>query len=381
VLMTTDAVGGVWTYSLELARVLSDEGIEVHLASMGPLPGAYQRSEARIIPGLSLHESSFKLEWMPEPWEDIARAGEWLLDLQSDIHPEIVHLNGYCHASLPWNAPTVVVAHSCVLSWWRAVKQEHAPSEWRRYGFEVAKGLRAAAAVVAPTEAMLAEIKNCYGPLSFSGVVANGRTVPALEPTFKQPQILTAGRLWDEAKNVAALQAIADELPWPVRIAGETAETATGEFIPPSPLNPTVSTITRTQTVGMNSAVPLGRLSSEDLFREMADSAIYALPARYEPFGLSVLEASLYGCTLVLGDIPSLRENWDGAAVFVDPNNRDRLRKALINLIENSADRLALARHSRGRAKRLTAERMASGYLNLYRELLKSMTTAKERMA
>ncbi len=33
------------------------------------------------------------------------------------------------------------------------------------------------------------------------------------------------------------------------------------------------------------------------------------LPARYEPFGLSVLEAALSGCALVLGDIPSLRES------------------------------------------------------------------------
>jgi glycogen synthase len=343
VLMTADAVGGVWTYALELARALGEMEIETHIATMGPLPKADQRAEAALIPTVTLYESNFRLEWMVEPWNDVSAAGDWLLNLSEKLRPDIVHLNGYCHASLDWRAPVIAVGHSCVLSWWRAVKEEHAPAQWRDYGFQVAKGLRMADAVVAPTHAMLDELRNCYGPLAFPVVIPNGRSVPEL-PCVKEHVILSAGRVWDEAKNIKALEAVADDLIWPVRIAGEGG------------------------AMSGNSRY-LGRLSSDRLFREMAKASIFALPARYEPFGLSILEAALYGCALVIGDIPSLRETWDEAARFVDPNDEEALQYELSRLIESPQDRLTLARRALKRAKAFTSARMAQRYVELYTKL------------
>ena len=44
--MTTDTVGGVWTYALELADALAERDVEVTLAVQGdPTPG--QRDELR----------------------------------------------------------------------------------------------------------------------------------------------------------------------------------------------------------------------------------------------------------------------------------------------------------------------------------------------
>ena len=56
-------------------------------------------------------------------------------------------------------------------------------------------------------------------------------------------------------------------------------------------------------------------------------ATIFALPARYEPFGLSALEAGLAGCALVLGDIP-MREVWHDAAMFVPPEQPAALENA-----------------------------------------------------
>ncbi|MEB3829625.1 glycosyltransferase [Phormidium sp. CCY1219] len=67
-------------------------------------------------------------------------------------------------------------------------------------------------------------------------------------------------------------------------------------------------------------------MSPEELSHWYARAAIYAFPARYEPFGLSVLEAALSGCALVLGDIPRLREMWGDAAVFANPDVARRWR-------------------------------------------------------
>src|SRR3712207_1843802 len=118
VLMTTDTVGGVWTYALELARALCRHGIQVALATMGAPLSASQHTEVRSIPGLSVFESAFKLEWMEDPWSDVSRAGDWLRQLEEAIQPDVVHLNSYVYGALSWRRPALVVGHSCVLSWW-----------------------------------------------------------------------------------------------------------------------------------------------------------------------------------------------------------------------------------------------------------------------
>jgi glycosyltransferase involved in cell wall biosynthesis len=97
-----------------------------------------------------------------------------------------------------------------------------------------------------------------------------------------------------------------------------------------------------------------------------ASTSIYALPARYEPFGLSVLEAALSGCALVLGDIASLRELWNGCAVFVRPGNTRELHAALLSLIESPEKRRELGAAARGRARTYSVERMRSGWLEAY---------------
>jgi glycosyltransferase involved in cell wall biosynthesis len=96
---------------------------------------------------------------------------------------------------------------------------------------------------------------------------------------------------------------------------------------------------------------------------------IYALPARYEPFGLSALEAGLAACALVLGDIPSLREVWDDAALFVPPGDAEALAAALNGLISDTPRRRALASRARLRALQFTPRRMATAYLQAYREV------------
>lgn len=350
-LMTADTVGGVWTYALELARALSPEGVEVHLATMGaPLTGDQWR-EADSISGLRIYESRCRLEWMDEPWADLDRAGEWLLSLESEIRPDLVHLNQYAHGVLPWRAPKLVVGHSDVLSWWQAVRRAPAPAGWRRYGEAVRAGLRAAGLVAAPTRAMLAALETHYGPFGATQVIPNGREPADFPPGVKEPFIFSAGRLWDEAKNVGAVAEVASEVPWPVFVAGEQAHPSGARL-------------------ELQSVRGLGRLT----FREMGDwlgrATLYALPARYEPFGLSVLEAGLAGCALVVGDIPSLREVWGDAALFVHPDDREGLRAALQRLIDDPALRQEMARQARTRAFEYTPQRMGKGYLSAYRWLL-----------
>jgi glycogen synthase len=351
VLMTADTLGGIWTYALELASVLCRHNIQVVLATMGAPLHASQRAEVQSIPGLEVFESSFKLEWMENPWQDISRAGHWLLQLEEATRPDVVHLNSYVYGTLPWRTPALVVGHSCVLSWWEAVKGETVPKTWERYRQEVARGLQAADLVLAPTQAMLGALKRHYGSIPRHHVVPNGRDPALFRPGVKQPFVFTIGRLWDEAKNVAMLDKVAPSLAWPLYIAGEDRHPHGGQ-------------------VRYSAVRPLGRLGVSALAQWLARAAIYALPARYEPFGLSVLEAGLAGCALVVGDIPSLREIWHDAAVFVPPDDAEALAVTLQTLIRHPTRLAELAAAARARALQFTPQRMLTGYLASYRELL-----------
>src|SRR5205807_8224884 len=117
--------------------------------------------------------------------------------------------NGFTHGALPFSAPVMVVGHSCVLSWWRAVRREEAPPEWDDYRRRVTEGLRAAAKVIAPSNAMLQSLESDYGPFRDSECLYNARPAEAFRPASKLRMIMSIGRLWDEAKNIAALDRIA----------------------------------------------------------------------------------------------------------------------------------------------------------------------------
>ena len=63
VLITTDAVGGIWTYSLNLARGLARHRVETLLVATGPSPSAAQAHEAANVKGLKLIETGLPLDW------------------------------------------------------------------------------------------------------------------------------------------------------------------------------------------------------------------------------------------------------------------------------------------------------------------------------
>jgi glycogen synthase len=348
VLMTAETTGGVWTYAVDLAYGLTERGVEVALATMGDPLNDTQREKVDRIPRLKVFESTFKTEWMDDPWRDVEKAGEWLLGLEERMSPDVIHLNGYAHGALPWSCPKVMVGHSCLRSWWKAVKGELAP-DCERYTAEVAGGLAAADLVIAPSEAMLTSLSEDYGKPRRSRVIYNGRDAKTFKPSAKEPIVFAAGRLGDEAKNFEALETLAPSLPWPVFVAGDNPDGA--EARP-------------------HHTRRLGRLSPRSLAAWLGRASIYCLPARYEPFGLSILEAALSGCALVLADIPSLREIWRHRAVLVPLDDPEALASAVLRLIDDPDRRSALAASGRARALQLTPSKMVDGYLAAYGEVL-----------
>lgn len=352
ILMTTDPIGGVWTYAADLARELVRNGHELVLASMG---GPVTQDQRAALPtgGLHLEVGEFRLEWMDEPWTDVDRAADWLLRLETSWQPDVVHLNGYVHGATPFHAPRIVVAHSCVVSWWRAVRGGEPPARYDEYRRRVRTGLAEAAVVVAPTRFMLSELRTHYGPLNTTRVISNGRSRGILRPRRKFPLVASAGRVWDRAKNIETLLAAAAAFPWPLLIAGDTAPPAAPER-------------NQEELDASGDVRFVGRLDERGVAELLGAAAVFAHPARYEPFGLAVLEAAIAGCALVLSDIPSLRESWEDAAIFVDANDAAAIGDAVRRLACRSGERRRLAGLARTRAGEFSSQRMAEAYASLY---------------
>ena len=82
----------------------------------------------------------------------------------------------------------------------------------------------------------------------------------------------------------------------------------------------------------------------------------------------------------MLGDIASLRENWEGAAIFLPPANASEWQAALARLIDDREERERLAAAARIRAERFTLASTARRYRALYRELDRRFSQATGRL-
>lgn len=348
ILMTTDTVGGVWTYSCALASSLAASGAEVFLVTLGPRARADQHTMLRDV-GVHLVETDLALEWQDPEGQNIPEARRVLAELQARHRPDIIHLNSFREASFAWCAPTVLVAHSCVNSWALACRDTTWLAEpgWRRYTERVAAALDAADAWVCPSQAFHDTIAAIYRPQSRGAVIWNG-IAPRNPAGRKQDLIFSAGRLWDRAKNIEALAAATPGLDWPVEVAG--------------PIE-----------AGRSAGVTwLGELPHDAVAARLRHAAIFVSPALYEPFGLSVLEAAASGCALVLSDIPTFRELWSGAALFFDPTDSEALHRTLATLCADEVGRARLQRAAYEYSLTYSLTRMTDAYISLYESLLAS---------
>jgi glycosyltransferase involved in cell wall biosynthesis len=232
------------------------------------------------------------------------------------------------------------------------------PADFRWRTRALWRGMLACDALLAPSESFAEATSRTYEtPLPF--VVRNGRARPdAPAPGERQALVFTSGRLWDEGKNVAVLDAAARLIEAPLLAAGPLEA--------PGGAN----------RIALAAARPLGRLDAEAVAAWLRRARIYASSARYEPFGLGVLEAAQAGCALVLSDIPTFRELWDGAALFAPADDPAAFAAACGTLLADEAQALRLGRRARARARRFSVEAMSAGVLEVYRHVLSQRTGA-----
>lgn len=359
ILMTANTIGGGWTYTRELAAGLLAAGCEISLVTLGAWPSPEQNrwidnNRDQYPDTFRSLATDYPLEWMEDNSRCLDDSRQFLLDCVRFFKPDLLHSSQFCYGALPVSVPRLVVAHSDVLSWWRACRS--APpdnSQWlTTYLRLVCDGLRGADMLIAPTRWMLRQLDCAYGPLPASAVIGNGRDIGDIPPRTRKLQAVLTPRLWEEDGNFDLLSRVTARVP--LLVAGDNSFQSAAATLP-----------------SRDTLRCLGRLAEAELLHLLSESAIYIAASRYEPFSLAAVQAALAGCAIVANDIPSQREVWGDAAIYFRRNDPGSLSQILDGLAINpSGLREAAARAGRRARQSFSRSRMTNGYLNLYSRLL-----------
>ena len=349
VLMTVDAVGGVWRYAMVLAKWLRDAEVTVTFACFGPPPGPDQAAEAGRLGRLLCVEQP--LDWTVEDESALLATAATIRRLAEDCGADVLHLNQPSQAcSLDAPIPVLVVSHSCIVTWWRTMRSDPLPDHWKWHLVRNRQGMVRADVVLAPSYSHAAAVARAYGPQAGPHVVYNSSDLPAAGGP-KDAFVFAAARWWDEAKNAPCLDRAAAKAEWPVVAAGPLA-------------GPN----------GQRAAMPhvdhRGELPHEAVVRLARSAAVVASPSLYEPFGLAALEGARSGAALALSDIPTYRELWGDAALYFDPRDGDALAATLDRLAADPGLRREMAERALQCSGRFEPRRQAEEMASLYEEMI-----------
>ena len=129
--------------------------------------------------------------------------------------------------------------------------------------------------------------------------------------------------------------------------------------------------ILRARQLGLDGRVcGLGRVSQADLHALYHLSAVLLHPARYEGFGLPVLEAMRCGLPVITSNVGAMRDLGEGAARLVNPLDVGEVAAALERVLVDDSLRRRMIEAGTRRAEALTWERAVEGTLETYHKAL-----------
>ncbi len=359
ILITADTVGGVWTYTRELATGLVRRGHRVTLISMGGFPSEEQVKWMAGLPRFQYRPTQFRLEWMQDAEKDMAASMQFVEEVVREVQPDLIHFNQYAYGALHLGVPKIVVAHSDVVSWWVSVHGEEPPEDrWTCWYREtVTRGLRAADLVVAPSQWMMDQVRQYYLRPAATQVIYNGRDPQLFDPDRRKENfVLAVGRVWDRGKQISLLLEHPPSVPICIVGSQEHPDCLIGGYA----------------ECGDRPGVTFcGPQSEAQLCSLYARASAYAATSAYEPFGLAPVEAALSRCALIANDLPVFHELWGEAACYFRKNDAQSLADAITFLAAHPDRRSGYAEHAyRCGVEKFNNQRMISEYERLYCKLV-----------
>jgi glycogen(starch) synthase len=367
VLVTTDTLSGVWTYTRELVTGLVSRGARVTLVSFGEIPVPEQTSWMDNLHGLEYRPTAFRLDWMQEGQDDFEDSSAYLVALVKERKPDLLHFNHLGYGGLAVDLPRIVVAHGDLINWWKAV-HGHEPKDtpWLRwYRRTLNEGFAQADVAVAHSVWMLDSIRACYTLPKRTAVIYSGRNPVSLNPYGKKDgSVLAIGRLCDPGKQLCLLTQQRHSLPVSIVVSDTT------DRVPKTPIRADVKLAIDNTSVSLK-----GEQTENQLRALYSKSSIYAATSRYEPVGMNAVDAAFSRCAIVANDIPSFKEAWGDAALYFRSNDAFSLANVIQRLSENPELCRIHANKAFHRAHQcFTAKHMIDEYVSLYSRLLRNET-------
>ena len=239
-----------------------------------------------------------------------------------------------------------------------------------RYPQLIERALGSGAVVHTPSQFVAEEVRTHF-TAHRDQVVAIHSGVPSLPPPdpsvvpasvdLRRPYVLSVGTAEprkDLPGLVAAFSAMAGDLPdLQLVLVGPEGwgSDALGSEVARSPVSDRI--------------VTTGFVGDAALSALLEGARAVAYPSVYEGFGFPPLQAMAAGVPVVTTNAGALRETCGGAALMVDPGDRDGLSAALVAAVDDEARRSILITAGRARAGDFTWSATARSMAELYRRV------------
>ncbi|TNB93594.1 glycosyltransferase family 4 protein [Pseudomonas jessenii] len=359
---------GIGHYVAELVNALrSDTDIEIELFHgwgwSSALPEAAMPGYSRLTPLLRQIPGAYQARrWLEQKRFDQARAHGIDLYHEPSLWP------------LAFDGPTVITLHDLTHLHY---PETQPPARLQEIERRLATGVRQAQVILTDSQAIADEAQSCFGLPAERFVVAplgvaerfHPRDAHTIDPVLKAHAVtareyfLCVGTLEPRKNLRLALRAHA-LLPEAVRqrfpllivgMAGWQREQFSAEL---------------RQALASGHVCLLGYLPDEHLAQLLAGARALIFPSLYEGFGLPVLEAMASGTPVVLTRASAMPEVAGDAGNYIEPDNADDLRDALIRLLDDQVHWQACREAGLQRARLFSWQRCAQATAGAYRQAM-----------
>lgn len=333
---------GIGRYTSEIVRHLVASKHEIYLYAHQPL--------AVDVPGARLRTGRLRYGALGSLHAQL-RYPRWLWGDRIDVFFSPRH-----HLPLLTTVPTVLTVHDLV---WRKAPDSMAPLGRTLERLLMPPSLRKADAVIAVSSATRADLLEYLPPLGPKvEVIPEAAFTPREAPECSRGSYMLCVGTFEPRKNLpTVLRAYAQ-----LRADGITSHRLVLAGNPgwKQDLDALIAEL------GLQTYVTLVRSAPQtELEKLYANCDFLVHAARYEGFGLPILEALTFGKPVITSNVSSMPEVAGAAALLVDPSSIKEIAAAMQQLIEDEAVYERLAEQARPQASRFSWEDAAAATLRL----------------
>ena len=113
----------------------------------------------------------------------------------------------------------------------------------------------------------------------------------------------------------------------------------------------------------------LDNVSNSELFNLYSNAKILVFPSFYEGFGLPPLEAMSCGCPVIISNIPVLKELYEDAALYINPNDSQDIKNMILKILNNVDIKNNLVELGLKQSEKYSWEKSSNKIIDLIRDL------------